>query len=400
MTANPEEQLAKTPSKRSKTLWWFTGIIVLAAIVWLLYWLFYLQFHEFTDDAYANGNMIQINPAVPGNVVAFYADDTDLVVEGQLLVELDSTPYKVEFERELATLRSTVLEVKQLYDNVQINVSNVESKEVIYRKAQYDFENRSKLVSSKAISNEEFIHSQEDLEFAGSELEKAKAELKTALDAISDYPIEKHPRIEAQKGRVRTAYYQLTHCSIYAPSTGYVAQRVVEVGQWAATTTPLMAIIPKDYMWVDANFKETQLKYMRVGQPASITFDLYGSSVQYTGKVLGIASGTGSVFSVIPPQNATGNWIKIVQRLPVRISLDPQTLEKYPARLGLTAEVNVNIGNQDLPMLVQVPNKRPISTTQVFDIGLEEINVLMDHIIKQNINEWNTPITLAGDSPY
>jgi len=362
-------------------LWALTAAIVLAAIIWFLYWLFYLRFHAYTDDAYANGNMVNLNSAVSGSVISFYADDTDLVLEGQLLVKLDPTKYQVAFDKEMATLAERVLEVKQLYGTVEVRRAELESKRVALERAQYDFDNRSRLVTTQAISNEDFTHSKDDFLFAQAQHKQAEENLKVAQDAAGNTPWDEHPLLIEQKESVKTAYYNLKHCSIYAPTTGYVAQRAVEVGQWAEPSTNLLAIIPTNYVWVDANFKETQLTWMRIGQPATVWLDIYGSRVQYPGKVLGIASGTGSVFSIIPPQNATGNWIKIVQRLPVRISLDPEVVKKYPTRLGLSAEVDVDITNTDLPMLVPKATPKVVGRTNVFDISMETVDAQIDAVI-------------------
>jgi len=368
-------------NQRNKWLWGFTAFILVAALIWFLYWLLYLRFHQYTDDAYANGNMISINSAVSGSVIAFYADDTDLVIEGQLLVKLDPTKYQVELDKEMATLAYRVLQVKQLYDTVEVRRAELESSRITLERAQYDFDNRSRLVSSQAISNEDFTHSKDEFLLAQSQHKQAEENLKVAKDAAGETPWDQHPWVLEQKEAVRSAYYYLKHCSIYAPATGYVAQRAVEVGQWAEPATNLLAVIPTDYIWVDANYKETQLTYMRVGQPATVWLDIYGSKVEYPGKVLGIASGTGSVFSIIPPQNATGNWIKIVQRLPVRIALDPEVVKRYPTRLGLSAEVNVDISNQDLPMLVPKATPKVVGKTSVFNISMEKIDAQIDAVI-------------------
>jgi membrane fusion protein, multidrug efflux system len=380
----PVSQGQPDNKKRNKTILWVTASIVFLGIIWFLLWFFYFSLYQSTDDAYANGNMITVNSAISGSVIAFYADDTDLVEEGQLLVKLDSTSYQVTYDRELAKLAETVLDVRQLFETVLVDKASIENKRAILDKARYDFDNRSKLVKSGAISNEDFTHSKDDFLIAAYNLEQAEQQLQVALAAAGNTSIEKHPLIEQQKSVIRSAYYNLYHCDIYAPATGYVAQRNVEVGRWINPVTDLLAIIPTNYVWVDANFKETQLRDMRVGQPAEVWFDLYGSDVKFNGKVLGIASGSGSVFSLIPPQNATGNWIKIVQRLPVRISLNPELIKKYPIRLGISANVDVTITDTSLPRLVQVPSHRAIAKTKVFDLELEELNHLMDGIVQAN----------------
>lgn len=381
----PSEAPPPPSNNRSYTLWWFTAALILAGLIWLLLYLLYFQFYQYTDDAYANGNLIHVNSAISGSVVAFYADDTDLVTEGQLLVELDKTDYLIKYEQALANLAATVLQVRQLYDNVTSSRANMENKAVLLARARYDYDNRAQLVGTEAVSKEDYTHSKDDVASAKTAFKQAEAQLEAAISAAGNTPLEQHPLLEQAKAQVRDAYYHLKHTSIYAAATGYVAQRTVNVGQWVIPQTPMMAIIPKDYVWVDANYKETQLTYMRIGQPAEVWFDLYGSKVKHEGKVLGIASGSGSVFSLIPPQNATGNWIKIVQRLPVRISLDPEILKKHPVRLGISAEVKVDITNQDLPMLAVEPSRQPISTTWVYDIDMKEIEKIIEKTIQENL---------------
>lgn len=372
---------------RNKTLLLFTALLIVTALIWLGCWFFYFQYHESTDDAYANGSMVTVNSAVPGSVVAFFTDDTALVTKGQLLVQLDSTEYQAAYEKELATLASVVLQVRQLYDIVSARRENVESKRIALSRTRFDYENRSKVIDSGAVSKEDYIHSKDAFLTAESDLKLALDELQIALDGAGNTTIEKHPLIEQQRGAVREAYYNLAHCAIYAPTTGYVAQRTVDVGQWVLPITSMMAILPPDYVWVDANYKETQLTYMRIGQPATVWFDIYGSKVKYKGVVLGIGPGTGSVFSLIPPQNATGNWIKIVQRIAVRIGVDPEVVKKYPMRIGLSAEVDVDITNQDLPMLAEVPSTQALGTTDVFDIHLGKADAIMNNIIQENLKK-------------
>jgi membrane fusion protein, multidrug efflux system len=386
---SPKENDEKANKPRSRALLWFTLAILLAGLLWFCYWYFYLQYHESTDDAYANGNLVNINSVISEAVIAFYADDTDFVREGDLLVQLDPTNYQLAYNRELATLASVTLQVRQLYDNVQTALASVESKRVALAKAKFDYGNRLSLRESnlQAVSNEDYVHSNQDFSSAQFDLQQALSQLEAAQAAAGNTPIEKHPQIEQQRESIRRAFYNLQHTSIFAPTTGYVAQRSVDVGEWVTPLVNLMAVIPTTYVWVDANFKETQLTKMRVGQPSVVWFDLYGSKVKYEGKVIGIASGSGSVFSLIPPQNATGNWIKIVQRLPVRISLDPEKTRDFPVRLGISAEVEVDVTNQDLPYLATTPPIKPVAKTNVFDIDWDGVNQLIDKIIRENLKK-------------
>lgn len=371
--------------KRNSLMYWISAIILIIGITWFVLWLLYFRFYQSTDDAYVRGNLVNVTTVISGTPIAFFCDNTDLVKKGQLLVQLDDTYYRIEYNRQKANLADTILKVKQLYDSVNENIANVENKRIAMEKAGYDYNNRSKLIDSKAITNQDFSHSRDDFNMAILSLKQAEYQLSMAKDLAGNTPIEKHPLIEIAKNELRTAFYQLKHCSIYAPATGYVAKRNVEVGQWVSPSSAMLAIIPIDYIWVDANFKETQLNNMRIGQPAKVHIDLYGSSVEFEGKVAGIESGTGSVFSLIPPQNATGNWIKIVQRLPVRIILDQETLKKHPLRLGLSSYVTVDISNTDGPVLAPYPVKKTIASTNVFDLNLNEVEEAIERILQENI---------------
>jgi len=382
---SPTEPLPK--NSRSKLLWGFTLLFILLGLAWLALWLLYFRFHESTDDAYSNGNKINVNATVAGSVISFYCDNTQLVNEGQLIVSLDPTEAEIELQKELATLATIVLQVRQLYNYVEVSKANVESKKALLSKAKFNYDNRLYLHQTHplSVSNEDFVHSRDDYSLAAADYKLARRQLETAQAAAGNTPLEQHSLIEQQKAKVKIAFYNLQHCSIYAPATGYVAQRAVEVGQRVTTQMNLLAIIPTDYVWVDANYKETQLTSMRVGQPATVSFDMYGSKVMFEGKVLGIASGTGSIFSLIPPQNATGNWIKIVQRLPVRISLDPEMVKQYPIRMGISAEVDIDITNQNLPRLAHIIQTTPISTTTIFDLDMQKVEEMMQNVIQRNL---------------
>lgn len=372
--------------RRSPFLYGLIAFLVLIGIGWYLLWLFYLQFYEFTDDAYVNGNRVNLRSVIAGTPIAFYADDTDLVLEGQLLVSLDPTVHQVAFDKQLAQLAQVVLKVREIYDNVPVKQAKVENQKVKASKARYDYENRKQLVGTSAISEEDYTHSQDDLKLAESTLEEMEGELKAAMSLRGPTSIEEHPMIKAQKEAVREAFFNLAHCSIYSPCKGYVGKRAVEIGQWITPTTSLMAIIPLDGMWVDANFKEIQLTQMRMGQPAEVWFDVFGSGVKFKGHVIGIGFGTGSVFSLIPPQNATGNWIKIVQRVPVRIGIEADDVQKYPLRLGLSANVYVDLKDQDLPWQAKEPLNKVVAATDAFTLKFAKLERKMNEIIQKFLN--------------
>ncbi len=352
---------------------------------WLAAYLLYFQFRESTDDAYLAGNMVNVSPVINGAVTAFYADNTDYVEEGQLLVELDRTSYALEYGLALANLSTTALQTKKLYEDVVAHQAALQESLVIFSKALYDYQNRIPLVDIGAVSQQDYTHAKDAVAAAEAAVEQARAELLAAQALVGSFPIREHPLLQKAKEEVRTAYYHLAHCSIYAPVSGYVAQRTVNVGQSVTKDTTLLAVLPIDYVWVDANFKETQLRHMRIGQPTILSFDLYGREVVYKGKVLGIGSGTGSVFSLLPPQNATGNWIKIVQRIPVRVSLDPKMLAKYPPRLGLSATVKVNTSDRDLPMLTTHTSAHTVGSTRIFALDFSKVDQQIEAILDEGL---------------
>lgn len=375
---------ANKPSAKSFTLWLFTLFCVVALIIWGCLWYFSFRFYESTDDAYANGHLVTINSLISGSIISYYVENTDFVEKGQLLVQLDPINYAIKYEETLANLAEAVLQVRQLYNKVELAKVTVENRKEELKKIEYDFNNREKLVASKAISNEDFIHAQNNLLVAGLALQEAILQQQIAADAAGNTPLELHPLIEKNKALIKQAYYNLAHTSVYAPISGIIAQCNVDVGKSVSTSTPLLAIVPVSPVWVDANFKETQLTSLRIGQPATVWFDLYGSAVEYEGKVAGIPAGTGSIFSLIPPQNATGNWIKIVQRLPVRIAVESANLKKYPFRLGISAHVEVDISNTNLPFVNSKTVKEAAESTDIYQISYEKVDEQIAQIIRDN----------------
>ena len=244
--------------------------------------------------------------------------------------------------------------------------------------------NRREVVESGAISEEEYIISETDYYSAKAAQVAAKYNLMKAMSEVQNTTVPTHPIVEIAKSDVREAYINLQRCTLRSPVTGIVALRKVQVGQSIIKQLPLMAVIPLEQMWVDANFKEVDLSKIRIGQPATITSDIYGREVVYKGEVIGIGIGSGAVFSPLPPQNATGNWIKIVQRIPVRISIEPKQLLKNPLRLGLSMNVTVDVHDVESP---RVPDKSidvSICQTDVFHAQLNGFEDVIKSILDQN----------------
>ncbi|MBM7061760.1 efflux RND transporter periplasmic adaptor subunit [Pseudomonas sp. UL073] len=342
------------------------------------------RWFEATEDAYIGGNVVQITPQVTGTVVSIGADDGDLVKAGQVLVKFDSSDADVGVQQAEANLARTVRQVRGLFSNVDGYKAEVATKKVALDKAKADYARRRNLAKDGAISQEELAHALDALNSAQSALTTAEQQLNTNRALIDDTVISSHPDVQAAAAKLRQAYLDDARTTIVAPVTGYVAKRTVQLGQRVQPGAPLMAVIPLDQVWIDANFKETQLNKMRIGQPVEIESDLYGSSVKFSGSIDSLGVGTGSAFSLLPAQNASGNWIKIVQRVPVRIRLNPRELDEHPLRIGLSMKVKVDLHDQSGPVLAQQPPKTPLFSTDVYQEQLAAADALIEQLIHAN----------------
>ncbi|KAE8756278.1 HlyD family efflux transporter periplasmic adaptor subunit [Paraburkholderia madseniana] len=357
-------------------------VILIAAVAYGLYYFLDARFHEDTDDAYVNGNVVQITPQVTGTVVAVNADDTQTVKAGDPLVVLDPADARVALEQAEANLAQTVRQVRGLFADDNQYQAQVAQRQSDLSRAQDDLKRRLTVAQTGAVSAEEISHARDAVKSAQASVDAAQQQLASNRALTANTTIANHPNVQAAAAKVRDAYLANARNNLPAPVTGYVAKRSVQVGQRVSPGTPLMAIVPLGGVWVDANFKEVQLKHMRIGQPVELTADVYGSSVVYHGKVVGFSAGTGSAFSLLPAQNATGNWIKVVQRLPVRIALDPQELEKHPLRIGLSMQADVSIKDDQGGQLGQAPNT--VYQTNVFDKYGDEADAEIARIISEN----------------
>ncbi|HEX5353622.1 MAG TPA: EmrA/EmrK family multidrug efflux transporter periplasmic adaptor subunit [Rhodanobacteraceae bacterium] len=386
--ATEDDPAARLKAQRLRKRRWLLrgliGVIVIVAIVWGLYYFLVARWYENTDDAYVGGNVVQITPQIPGTVVSIGADDNDYVHKGQTLVKLDGSNADVALAEAEAKLAQTVRKVRGLYSSVHSSRADVAVREAAVEQARADYRRRKGLADSGAVSTEEVAHARDALTTAESALAAANAQLATTTAMVSDTRITSHPDVKAAAAAVRAAWLDDQRTTLVAPVSGYVAKRTVQVGQRVQPGMPLMAVVPLDQVWVDANFKETQLTDMRIGQPVTLTSDVYGGSVTYHGHVEGLGIGTGSAFSLLPAQNASGNWIKIVQRLPVRISLDPKELEKHPLRIGLSMAVDVNMHNQKGRMLSQQSPQRAVFSTDVYSRNENQVDALIAKIIQAN----------------
>jgi membrane fusion protein (multidrug efflux system) len=355
------------------------------------YWYSIARHWVDTADAYVHGNQNPLTPQVSGIVTAVLADDTELVREGDVLVELDATNARLGLDRAEASLASTVRQIRQLFQQVDEQAATVELQQANLVQAHKDFLRAQGLESRHNISQQEFQHALTAWETAQSSLSEASYKLKALQAGTEGTTVRDHPQVKLGIIDLRQAYVNLERTRLRAPVTGYVAQRTVQLGQQVAPGQALLAIIPLDQIWVEANFKETDLAEMRVGQPARVSSDLYGGGVEYRGTVLGISPGTGSVFELLPPQNATGNWIKVVRRVPVRIGLNAKDVQAHPLRLGLSMEVSVNVTDASGPVLGEAAAGQTRYRTDVYRTEDKQLDRLIEKIIRKNSGAGSPP---------
>lgn len=339
---------------------------------------------QYTDDAYVEGNFVQLTPQVTGTVVSIDADETDLVRQGEPLVELDPTDARVALLQPEAHLGAVVRTVDQLYENVGPLADEVVVHQVAVQKAEDDYRRRVDTASG-SVSTEEVRHAAEGLSAARAALEAAQRRLDAARALTSNIDGAHQPLVLQAADRVREAYLALARTRVVAPVSGYVAPRSVQIGQRVAPGTPHLVIVPLHQIWVDANCREEQLRNVRIGQKVRLVADLYGDGVKYDGRVIGISAGTGGTFSLLPPQNATGNWIKVTQRLPVRIGLEAAQLEAHPLRLGLSMSVSIDTHDRSGPPLAASVARQPVYSTTVYADQPKQSGEIIDRIIAANL---------------
>ncbi|ELI7920479.1 multidrug efflux MFS transporter periplasmic adaptor subunit EmrA [Yersinia enterocolitica] len=388
MSTNAEAQVPQQPQnkkkQRKRVLLILTGIFIIIGVAYLIYWFLVLRHHQETDNAYVSGNQVQIMSQVPGSVVSVNFENTDLVKSGDVLLTLDPTDAEQAYEQAKTALANTVRQTHQLIINSKQYQANIALKKTELSKAQNDLKRRVVLGSVDAIGREELQHTRDAVDAAQASLDVAIAQYNANQALVLNTPLEKQPAVEQAAAKLRDAWLALQRTKVVSPITGFVSRRSVQVGAEIANGAPLMAVIPANEMWIDANFKETQLANMRIGQPATVVTDFYGDDVVFQGKVVGLDMGTGSAFSLLPAQNATGNWIKVVQRLPVRIELDAKQLTEHPLRIGLSTTVRVDTADTDGLVLAQNVRKEPAFVTNALSLDLAPVNQMISDIVHAN----------------
>ena len=382
-TNTPEAPVAR--SRRGRLLRGLLAIVVLLLAAFALWYFAFGRWFEETDDAYVQGNQVQITPQVAGTVVAIAADDGMRVERGQLLVRLDPADTEVALQQAEANLARTVRQVRGLYRSVEGAQADLNARQVTLKRVREDFARRKDLAATGAISNEELAHARDELAAAEAAVAGSRETVERSRALVDDTVVSTQPDVKAAAAQLRQAWLNNARAGIVAPVAGFVARRSVQVGQRVQPGNALMAVVPTEQMWVEANFKETQLRHMRLGQEVELRSDLYGGEVKYKGRIASLGLGTGSAFSLLPAQNASGNWIKIVQRVPVRIAIDAKQLAEHPLRIGLSMKAEVSLRDQKGEVLPAKAAEGTVFDTDVYAAQLHDADEAIARIIHDNL---------------
>lgn len=384
-TPNAAEVMAAPNSKRRRALTLLIALFVTAGVAYGVWWSLVGRYRVYTDDAYVSGNLIQVMPRIAGTVIAVAVASPDRVEAGQVLVRLDDADARVALQNATAGLAQTVRQVRQMFEAVKQDQAMVVLQQAQLKQARQDLKRRLGLLAAHSISEEDVAHARTTADTAAAQLKLDQSKLEAARMEVVGVTVATHPAVRQAEARLRDAYLALKRCVIRAPVNGFIAKRSVQVGEQVTPGTAMMAVVPLDNLWVEANVKEDQLNHLRIGQPVTMHSDSFGDDVTFHGTLEGLAAGTGSAFALLPPQNASGNWIKIVQRLPVWVSLDPRELAKHPLRVGLSMNVTIDTHDRHGPVLTKVtPNAPPRYVTDIYAGELQQVNALIQHVISDN----------------
>jgi membrane fusion protein (multidrug efflux system) len=353
---------ARTPNPsagRRRRLFTILGLVVAAvAIAYFAYHLLIGSKHVETDDAYVGASTAQVTALVSGAIIQAPVDETQVVKQGQVLAVIEPADYRLAVERARADLDQAQRKVRQYFANDRALVAQTSARnadvaraQAELRRAEVEYNRRKSLAGAGAVSGDELTAAETTRLSAQAALAQARANAVAAGETqnaanilVAGADVASNPEVANARARLAQAELDLTRTVVRAPTDGVVTRSAIEVGQKVQSGASLMSIVPVQRAYVDANFKEVQLRKVKIGQPVTLTSDLYGKKVKFHGRVLGFSGGTGSAFAVIPAQNATGNWIKVVQRVPVRISLDPKELAQHPLRVGLSMTAEIDTG--------------------------------------------------------
>jgi membrane fusion protein, multidrug efflux system len=397
--AAPAAPATPPKSSRRRGLTILVLVVALCGVGYGTYWFLYARHFESTDDAYVDGDVVQITSEEPGTVIGLHADDTQFVARDQPLVELDPADAQIAVRRAEADLGRAVRAVRALFAQSDQLRAEIVDREVALQRAERDYQRRAGLLSDGAVSSEEFQHTEEEVTEIRATLAAAREHLNTTRARIDGTTVATNPEVLAAAAAVRDAWLALRRTHITAPVSGVIARRSVQLGQQIAAGTPLMGVVPLDALWVDANFKEVQLRDMRVGQPVTLHADVYGGHALFHGKLVGLSACTGSAFALLPAQNASGNWIKIVQRLPVRVQLDPAELRAHPLRIGESMTVSADIRDTSGPLVSSQVRRVPIPS-QPSLANDPAVQARIAHIIQDNLGHAPNRVALSANWEY
>jgi membrane fusion protein (multidrug efflux system) len=394
-----DEKKDQEKSKRSYLFLAIFGVVaLLAGVGVLIYHLLVGRYHVTTKDAYVNGDLVRLQPQVTGTVTLITADQTQPVKLGQVLVALDPHDAEVSLQQAKANLAQTVRDVVQLFAEARRQEAMLTAQRAQVTLAEQELNRDRALIGAHGVSQEELDRMQENARTSRASLEQARASLESVRAQIRWTRPETHPRVLLAESNLRSAWLALNRTQVRSPLAGYMVRREVQLGEQVTPATEMVAIAPLDKVWIDANFKETQLEKIRIGQPVLVKADIYGSSYEYHGRVLGLTAGTGAALAVLPAENATGNWIKIVQRLPVRIGLDPRELANHPLFLGLSTKIDVDVHDINGASLSNAPVWPAELRTEVYAAQDAGVDLEIERILQANLH-GSVPDATAGGSP-
>ncbi len=381
---------ASSNSKRKRALLLASSIFLGLGILYLVYWIAYGRFYIHTSDAYVHGNRIPITSIVAGSIDTIFIDETDWVDEGQQLIRLNRNALDLQITESRQSLAATVRRVAGYFAQAQSMEAEVALKNAEWNQARLNLRNRDGLSAIGAISWEEWEQYTTQFEVSTAALLAAQKNAEQSLSLIRGVTVPTHPEVLEAAAKLQELYLSWVYCDLLSPSSGFAAKRRAEVGEMVLPGQGLIEVVPLDEIWIEANYKETQLKRLRTGQPVTFTADMHGHQITYHGKVVGFQPGSGVAFAVLPPQNASGNWIKIVQRVPVRISVDPQEIKQYPLLLGVSLHVKVDTHDDSQEMLVPIARTKALYETNMLTYQRERMELLaqdIDLIIAENMQQ-------------
>ncbi|MFC0337962.1 membrane fusion protein, multidrug efflux system [Kushneria avicenniae] len=385
---NDGQEAPVSRKKRNIILLVIALVFILAGVGWYLLNALVLSTRVITDDAYVQGDQVNVSAQINATVTAINTENTEPVKRGEVLLELDDSDTRNALDQAAGQLAQAVRRYRQQRAQaVQLDAAVVTAR-AQFERARDEYQRRRPLLAQRAASKEEVDSARRQYNAAQAQLEQARAQARAAHALIDGNDLWHDPGVLQARAAYRNAWLAQRRTQVISPVDGYVASRQVQLGQSVQAGQPLLTIVPLHDLWVEANFKETQLGRVRIGQPATVTTDFYGDDVVYHGHVAGLSAGTGAAFSLLPAQNATGNWIKVVQRVPVRITLDDDHIDQHPLRVGLSTYTRIELDTGvDGPMLAQTPGVREPQHTAVFDARQQQADDAAMAIIRDNAGD-------------